>query len=268
MKGTTMKARTRTALAVPALSLAALLAAASTAAAADDTTQGELVAVPLNGVEGDGDAMVWVDGTMITVEFAASGLLAGSPHAAHLHHGADAAHECPAADADADGSGTLTTSEGGPSYGEVQVSLTTEGDTSPDSVLAIDRYDTAEGGQIDYQRGEIEVSQGFADAVMAGEVVLVIHGVDHNGNGQYDGDVMSDLDPALPAEATDPALCGLLTASQMDEMPTGGVQTGTGSTAGTENLGLVAGGGAALLAGASLIGAGVLRRRQNARQGA
>lgn len=257
-----MKARTRTALAVPALSLAGLLALAGTATAADDTAWTELTPVPLNGVDGGGDAMVWVDGTTLTVEFAATGLLSGSPHAAHLHFGPDAAHECPAAEADADSSSTLTTSEGAPAYGDVQVSLTSTGDTSPKSALAVDRFDTAEGGEIDYQRGDIKVSQEVADAVLAGEVALVVHGVDHDGSGKYDGETKSDLDESLPAEATDPALCGILTASQMDEMPAGGVQTGTGSTADGQHLGLLVGGGAALLAGAGLAAAMVSDRRR------
>jgi hypothetical protein len=257
-----MKARTRTSLAAPALALAGLLAVAGPASADDGTAQGELAPVPLNGVDGAGDAMVWVDGTTLNVEFAASGLLAGSPHAAHLHYGEDAANQCPVESDDADGSGTITTTEGIPSYGSVQVSLTTEGDTSADSALAVDRFDTAEGGEIDYQRGQIEVTQDLADDILAGDVALVVHGVDHDGSGAYDGDTESDLDPSLPAEATDPALCGILTASQMDQMPTGGVQTGTGGTAGIENAGLLAAGGVALLAGAGLTAGLAVRRRR------
>jgi hypothetical protein len=37
-----------------------------------------------------------------------------------------------------------------------------------------------------------------------------VHGVDHDGDGVYGGSVVSDLDPSLPTEATDPALCGVL----------------------------------------------------------
>ena len=49
-------------------------------------------------------------------------------------------------------------------------------------------------------------------AIKSGKGVIVIHGVDHNGNGTYDfeGAGASELDPTLPAEATDPALCGVL----------------------------------------------------------
>ncbi|MBD8079055.1 CHRD domain-containing protein [Cellulosimicrobium arenosum] len=255
-----MRKRTRTALAVPALSLAAALAVAGPAAAAD-TTQGELSPVPLNGADASGTAMVWVDGTTLTVEFEAEGLLADSPHAAHIHYAGAARHECPAASDDADGDGTITTTEGGPAYGSVQVSLTTEGDTSPDSALAVDRFDAASGGDITYQRGSIEVTQEVADALADGEAAVVVHGVDYDGDGMYGGDKMSDLDPSLPAEATDPALCGIMTVSQMAEMPEGGVQTGSGSTAGVENVGLIAGGAAALIAGGALL----VRTRRSAR---
>ncbi len=71
-----------------------------------------------------------------------------------------------------------------------------------------------------------------------------MHGVDHNDNGKYDGDTKSDLDPSLPTEATDPAICGVLAAA-----PAGGVQTGGGGTSTpNEGLGLALGGGLILTA--------------------
>jgi hypothetical protein len=82
---------------------------------------------------------------------------------------------------------------------------------------------------------------------------VVIHGVDYNGDGKYSGDTTSDLDPSLPTEATDPALCGVLAASQMSGIPAGGVETGGGSTAGVEHAGLLAVGGLALIGGAGLL---------------
>jgi hypothetical protein len=164
--------------------------------------------VALNGVPGSGTAFVTVRGTRLDVSMRATGLLADAPHAAHIHFGAEARHECPRATDDADGSGTLNTSEGGPAYGPVRVSLTRTGDTSPASALAVDRFDTAPGGRLSYQRGHIKVSQDVAKAVTEGYAVIVVHGVDHNHDGTYDGATASDLDPRLPTEATDPALCG------------------------------------------------------------
>ena len=177
-----------------------------------EANAGDLVAhlrpVALNGVDGGGSAWVTVRGTNVEVSMAASGLLADAPHAAHIHFGATARHECPVAGDDSDGSGTLNTTEGAPAYGPVVVSLTKTGDTSPASTLAINRYDTAPGGTLSYQRGHIKVSQDVAKAIAAGQAVIVIHGVDHNGDGAYDGNTMSELDASLPTEATDPALCG------------------------------------------------------------
>jgi len=196
---------------IAALAGAALVAPALMTSSAQ-ANSGDLVAhlrpVALNDVDGSGTAWVTVRGTRIEVSMAASGLLADAPHAAHIHFGAEARHECPAATDDTDGSGTLNTSEGGPAYGPVVVSLTKTGDTSPASALAIDRFDTAPGGNLSYQRGQIKVSQTVAKAISEGLAVIVIHGVDHNGDGAYDGDTPSDLDPSLPTEATDPALCG------------------------------------------------------------
>ena len=64
---------------------------------------------------------------------------------------------------------------------------------------------------------------------------------------------MSDLDASLPGEATDPAICGVLTASQMGSTPAGGVDAGAGSTAGIENAGLIAAGGIAAAGGVALL---------------
>src|ERR671921_1200283 len=153
------------------------------AVAADGDTMANLEPVALNGVQASGTAMVQVDGNRIDVTMAASGLLADNPHAAHIHFGADARHECPTAGDDADGNGKLNTSEGAPAYGPVVVSLTKTGDTSADSTLAVDRFDTAPEGELSYERGSIEVAPDVATAIADGQSVVVIHGVDHNQNG-------------------------------------------------------------------------------------
>ena len=203
--------RART-LATVALGSAVLLpfVGAGTAMAADGDVMANLKPVALNGVDASGTAMVEVRGTTINVTMAAMGLLADAPHAAHIHFAAAARHECPTAGDDTNKDGQLNTTEGGPAYGDIVVSLTKTGDTSPKSGLAVDRFDTAQGGKISYQRGSIQVSSGVADAIAKGQSVVVIHGVDHNHDGKYDGDTKSDLDPSLPTEATDPAVCGAL----------------------------------------------------------
>ena len=218
---------------------------AGMAQAADGNTMAKLRPVALNGVEGSGTAMVTVKGNVIDVTMAASGLLADNPHAAHIHFGADARHECPTADDDAKGDGTINTTDGAPAYGPIVVSLTKTGGTDAKAdALAVDRFDTAPGGKLSYERGSIKVSADVADAIASGDSVVVIHGVDHNDNGKYDGETKSDLDPSLPTEATDPALCGALNAA-----PAGGVETGGGGTApNNQALGLALGGGLILAA--------------------
>ena len=241
-------------------SLAAAAAMALTvgpAFAADTWVSANLKPVAGNGVQGSGTAMVDVKGNTITVTMAANGLLPDNPHAAHIHFAAAARHECPAASDDKSGDGTLTTTEGGPAYGDIVVSLTKTGDTSPKSGLAVDRFDTAPGGKLSYERGSINVSDGVAQAIVDGQSVIVVHGVDHNDNGKYDGDTKSDLDPSLPTEATDPAICGVLAAA-----PAGGMDTGAGGTSGTNDEGILLLGGGLLLAAAGT-GAYTARKARN-----
>jgi hypothetical protein len=198
----------------------------------------------LNRSGANGTAMVTVDGNMIDVTIQATGLVEGdaAPHAQHIHFGEEARHECPTMD-EAGDDDKLDTTEGAPAYGPVAVSLTTEGDTSPDSTLAVERFPA--GGTIEYDRDNIEVSADLAEAIARGEGVVVIHGVDYDDSGKYDGDEKSDLSEDLPREATDPALCGVLSASA-----SGGVGTGLGGGASSTDLGLVALGGTLLFAAA------------------
>jgi hypothetical protein len=256
-----VRSMTRAAMTVPVAGMAALLAMAGPAAAAEGSAQGNLSPVPVNPVDGSGQAMVEISGTTLSFTLAAQGLLDGSPHAAHIHFGADARHECPTADdnnaeaveGESKPEEHFTTTEGAPAYGEIVVSLTKSGDTSPDSALAVDRF--AAEGDFEYSRGDVEVSEDVAQAILAGDAVVVVHGVDYDGDGAYSAGERgsSELDPSLPGEATDPALCGVLNASQMGAMPEGGVETGAGSTTGVENAGLIGVGALAAAGGATLI---------------
>lgn len=95
--------------------------------------------------------------------------------------------------------------EGLPFYGPIQVSLTTEGDTSPDSALAVDRMPIADAdGNLSYAR-TFEVSDDVAERL--GSLHIVQHGIDIDDSGAYDGRP-SELNPAVPFEATVPANCG------------------------------------------------------------
>jgi hypothetical protein len=250
----------RKAFALPTVAIVAAafpLLTMSAASAAEGSAQADLTPTPSSPGGGTGQAMVEISGTTLSFTLAAQGLLADAPHAAHIHFGQDARHECPTDEDNTDPTEFFTTTEGAPAYGEIVVSLTTEGDTSPDSALAVDRFGV--GDDFEYSRGDVQVSEDVAQAILDGESAVVIHGVDYDGDGAYsEGERgASELDESLPGEATDPALCGVLAASQMGEMPEGGVETGAGSTTGVENAGLIGLGALATVGGGALL----IRRR-------
>jgi hypothetical protein len=166
---------------------------------------------PLNNSGVTGHAHVKVEGRKLDVNYAAKHLAADLPHAVHIHYGEQATHECPTVRDDKNHDFRLNVIEGVPRYGPIAVSLTTRGDTSPASGLAVTRFSTAPNGTIWYDR-TVKTSKAVARAIRKGEGVLVVHGVDYNNNGKYDfeGAGRSELDAKLPAEATDPAACGVL----------------------------------------------------------
>ena len=183
----------------------------------------------LNGSGASGTATAVVRNQRIQhIEVHAEGLTPDAPHAQHIHYGEQALNECPTIALDSNGDGRVNTLEGVPAYGPVVVSLNTTGDTTPASFLDVDRFPVSEDGSYDYSRDNIRFTRvagtGYpgadgagsareiAEAIRAGEGVVVIHGIDYDGNGMYSlsEEGASELDPALPAEATDPAACGVL----------------------------------------------------------
>lgn len=181
----------------------------------------------LNGSGASGTATAKVRNQRIqNIQVHADGLTPDAPHAQHIHYGNDALNECPTLALDANNDGRLNTVEGVPAYGPVVVSLNTTGDTTPASFLDVTRFPVSDNGSYSYSRDNIKftrvagtgysggggTAKQIADSVREGEGVLVIHGVDYNGNGVYDfeGAGASELDPNLPADATDPAVCGVL----------------------------------------------------------
>ncbi|MGV8965984.1 MAG: hypothetical protein ACOH2F_06865 [Cellulomonas sp.] len=90
----------------------------------------------------------------------------------------------------------------------------------------MDRFPVVAGGVLDYSRDDIEftdvagtgyaggggTAKQIADSIRDGEGVVVIHGLDYDKDGSYSfcAEGASELDPSLPAEATDPAACGVL----------------------------------------------------------
>lgn len=225
-------------------------------AAAQDGSELSGTLETLNDSGTTGTVWAMVEGTSVTVKLETSGALAEAPHAQHIHIGGK--NVCPDPTMEGTGfEGAIRVTDASGSYGGVQVSLTQEpGKTTPDAALDVANFPT---GNASYER-TFDVPQDVADQISAGDGVVVVHGVDHNGNGTYDGDQESDLDPSLPSEATDPAACGELNAAQM-AMPEGGVETGGGTTEGTEYAGLLALGTLAFGAGAAGI---VASRRRGA----
>jgi hypothetical protein len=164
---------------------------------------------PLNRSGAEGHAMLEKNGKKVEIEIHTKGLAPKLPHAQHIHGFKKAVSECPTL-ADAGGDNVLTTTEGLPDYGPIQVSLTTKGDTSPKSALAVDRFPVANvKGSVHYER-TFSVPANVAKNL--GKKAIVQHGVDLNDNGKYDFKAAgkSELDPSLPQEATAPANCGVI----------------------------------------------------------
>ncbi len=251
-----MRIRTVAALAgtAPLLVLSGALGppAAFAADSGSTTLQANLSPVPTNMVNGSGTATVTVTGDTLKVTIHATGLdkttMKGLPaHAQHIHIGGT--NSCPVASMASQHNGhtALSVTDGMPAYGAIQVSLTTTGDTSPNSALALPRFPTTPTGTEDYSRS-ITVNSDVAQQVAAGKGVVVIHGIDYLHNGSYKDLGPSELNPSLPLEGTAPALCG-----QLAVMPSGGVATGVGNGgSGTEAL-LGLGAAAVVAAGGVLI---------------
>lgn len=242
------------ALPVAALTLVALplIGVAPAHAATNDTFSANLTA--LNGSGAHSKVVGKLSGDTLWITVTSSGLSAGLPHAAHLHIGGT--NSCPAPTQRGTGvDGHLRVKDGAASYGSIAVSLTTSGDTSPKSALAVDRFPV---GNTTYTRN-IPISATIAGEIRAGKAVVVQHGVDYNKSGKYDGASKSELNATLPEEATDPATCGRLEVSQLSGIPNRGPQTGNGSTMGMQHAGALGAGAAAIAVGG--VGLIALKRR-------
>lgn len=216
---------------------------------------------PLNHQKGSGSATVTIKGHKVTVNEQVSGLAktfkgGPFPHAQHIHAGA--AGTCPTQADDKSGDGVVSTPEAMKNYGDIRVSLTKSGDSSPKSALAIARFP---GGSSYSLTRTYKVNDATLKLIKAGGVI-VVHGVDPTLISKKAQGEKSPLDPSLPLAATAPTLCGKLVANQMGATPSGSVNTGGGSTSGIQNEGVLVAGGVAVLAAAALSGAMYTRRRR------
>ncbi|MFF4421781.1 hypothetical protein ACFY04_13490 [Streptomyces sp. NPDC001549] len=184
----------------------------------------------LNNSGSSGTVMLTLKGKQLTVQIESKGMVPGQPSAQHLH-GSTKGHDfhCPDATDDKDGDGVLSNTEATHDYGDINISLTTGGDTKPTSGLDVLRMPVADAqGTIRYKR-TIEVGQDVVDHIK--DLHVVQHGIDRNKNKKYDfeGAGKSELDPKLPQEATAPTNCGEVKGAAVGSIPVGGIETGGGA---------------------------------------
>ena len=254
--------RTKTLWVAPALALGAMtMWAAPAMADTEDSWSGQASLEAMNDSGTSGEAMVELHGSEATVTINVSGaaetFMDGPfPHAQHIHVAAEGV--CPGPEADENGDGAVSTVEGHPFYGHIGTSLTTEGDTSPDSALAVERFP---GGESYTYERTFELNDDTAQALAEGTAVVVVHGVDPANLSDEAAEAMSELDPELPLAATLPAACGEVAVSQMGQMPEEGADTGSPvQTSDDSDLALGAGIGALAVA---VLGGGVWAVRRH-----
>jgi len=271
--------------AVPAVACVAALGAGAPAAHAADSWsfQADLGAVALNTPSGaaSGHVMLTITGDRATVSETVTGLadklptdkktldalgipaaFAGAPypHVQHIH--IDGNGTCPTASADSNGDGVISTMEGHPAYGMIGTTLSVKGAT--DASTATDVTKAPGGGSFTYKR-TFTMNQDTLSAIKNHKAVVVVHGLNPATAPKASVTTANSLGVTLPGAdkklaliATAPALCGPLEASQMNTVPSGGVQTGGGGTSGVQDQGLFLDAGGLMLAAGAVL---TVRRR-------
>ncbi len=170
--------------------------------------------VPTNHVSGSGTATVRLEGDVAKITVTTNGLDENEAlvHPMHIHAGGKG--ECPPASAarPLNGHLAISTDDGLLYYGDAVTALTTSGDTSPSSILALKRFPS--GGDIRYSR-TITLPASVVAYIHRNNAVVVVHGTDYDHSGSYSGVLeRSELNRSLPATETAPALCGVLLGRQ------------------------------------------------------
>jgi len=142
----------------------------------------------LNGSGVTGQATVAVEGDELTVAVDAEGTVAEQVHAQHIHGGTDGmTSACPTTDADSDGNGRISVSEGAPAYGGILVPL----DGSLDAAEGLGDLDTfpvadangayAYDGSIATADLAVNESRSFDDLSLENHAI-VVHGAVVDGS--------------------------------------------------------------------------------------
>jgi hypothetical protein len=253
-----MKTKTLALLGAPLAVGAATLLAMPGAAGAATSTSYQATLNPLNHSTASGSVTVQLNGSQATISEHVSGLAATFggkpyPHVQHIHINGTGA--CPTVSADKNADGVVSTTEGAPAYGPIGTTLSLSGDTSPKAGTTLTVAPSGAG--FTYSR-TITLDAATLASLTSGKAVVVVHGLDPATLSKKAQGEKSDLVPSLPLAATSPALCGVLSASQMSSTPVGSSPTGGGSTSGVQDEALLALGGGLLVAAG---GAFVARRR-------
>jgi hypothetical protein len=240
-------------------------------ASADTTVTAKLTQLNKSGASGTVSLTATDDGRL-TVVIHSKGLVPGQPHAQHIHGsmGGHGSHfMCPTLANDKDGNGILTNEEAVGEYGAIYLPLTTRGDVSAASALALDRMPVADAnGHVNYRR--TFTAAQVPDALLShlSDVHIVQHGIDANNNDKYDLKGLGESSfaknlgvPNVPEEATDPASCGVIMGAAAPAPPHGGVATGDGSSVTRSGNAGISSLGALLLA----LSAAVFSARRNGR---
>lgn len=123
-----------------------------------------------------GQAVLTMDGSGLEVNLTVAGTERNLLHVQHIHGLAQAMAECPTLARDVNRDGFVDVAEGLPDYGPVLLSLRPFPTANPGGVVKThETYTTVDSG-------------APVSALMPLESrVMVIHGLDVNGNGRYDG---------------------------------------------------------------------------------
>lgn len=272
-----LKAKTKKFMLAPALAVGALAFAGTTAfAPAAQAATGHQPAEsgnhwsfqadlsPVNDSGASGSIWITGHGDHATITEKASGL-AGKfqdgpfPHVSHIHVVDSSSGMCPTMSADKNGDGVVSTVEGVGAYGKVNTTLTTSGDTS--AKAALDVKHAAISGSSDTYKRTFTLSDKTIQAMKDGQATVVIHGLNPTNLSKKAQGEKSELSKKLPLAATAPALCGTLSASQMNKAPNGAPQTGGGSTSQGVDGEMIAFGGGLLVAAGGAATLAARRRR-------